>query len=353
MLYGFGGTVFDGVNLNSQVKTAVYDPVAGAWDDAAVAELPTAGAEGRAFGFDTNSGVDQAGKIIVAGGGLWPADTNEVYSYDVATNAYDYAFPNLNITRRDQAGFYVPGNPGAMWVFGGRSGVDTPPFGVPEYLLVNVTTPTPVIVITPPALDASLLPDSSVVVPLTVGNEGNADLTWQLFAGAAGVSWSENFDSYEVGSSMHGQGGWKGWANDPAATAYVTDVQSHSPSNSVAIELASDLVHEYAGYTSGEWIYTAWQFIPNDFSGLTYFLLLNQYDDGGANNNWSTQVSFDSATGIVLNEGAAGGQLPLIKGQWVEIRVVINLDTDTQTFFYGDDTLFTGSWTEGMSGGGI
>ncbi len=353
MIYGFGGTVFDGVNLNSQVKTAVYDPVAGVWDDAAVAELPTAGAEGRAFGFDTNSGLDQAGKIIVAGGGLWPADTNEVYSYDVATNAYDYAFPNLNITRRDQAGFYVPGNPGAMWVFGGRSGADTPPFGVPEYLQVNVTTPIPVIVITPPALDASLLPDSSVVVPLTVGNEGNADLTWQLFAGAPGVSWSENFDSYEVGSSMHGQGGWKGWANDPAATAYVSDVQSHSPANSVAIELASDLVHEYAGYTSGEWTYTAWQFIPNNFSGLTYFLLLNQYDDGGVNNNWSTQVSFDSATGIVLNEGAAGGQLPLIKGQWVEIRVVINLDTDTQTFFYGDDTLFTGSWTEGMSGGGI
>jgi uncharacterized repeat protein (TIGR01451 family) len=352
-IYGFGGTVFDGTNLVSQVKTAVYDPIAGTWNDAAVAELPTAGAEGRAYGFDTNSGLDQAGKVIVAGGGLWPADTNEVFSYDVAANTYDYAFPNLNVTRRDQAGFYVPGNPGAMWVFGGRSGADTPPYGVPEYLPVNVTTLAPQIVITPPALEASLLPDASVVVPMTVGNEGNADLTWQLFAGASGPSWSDNFDSYEVGSAVHGQGGWKGWGNVPAATGYVSDVQSHSPLNSVAIELGSDLVHEYTGYTSGKWTYTAWQYIPTDFSGQTYFILLNQYDDAGVNLNWSLEVLFDSATGLLTNDGPDGGTLPMLKEQWVELRVEIDLDANTQSFFYGDDLLFTGSWTEGMSGGGI
>jgi len=36
----------------------------------------------------------------------------------------------------------------------------------------------------------------------------------------------------------------------------------------------------------------------------------------------------------------------------MEIRVEIDLDIDQQTFFYGNDLLFRGSWTDGMSGGG-
>ena len=74
----------------------------------------------------------------------------------------------------------------------------------------------------------------------------------------------------------------------------------------------------------------------------------------GANLNWSTEVSFDQRCGdCVSNEGPAGGQLTINQGAMGEIPVVIDLDANTQTFFYGDDLLFTGSWTEGMSGGGI
>ena len=353
MIYAFGGDTFDGTNLVAQTIAEVFDPALGTWNDAAVADLPTAVGEGRAFGFDTASGFDQAGKIIMAGGGLWPEDTNEAFAYDVASNSYDYAFPNLNVSRRDQAGFFVPGNPGAMWVFGGRSGADTPPYGVPEFLPVNVTSFAPQIVITPPALEASLLPDASVVVPMTVGNEGNADLTWQLFAGAPGASWSDNFDGYPIGSQMHGQGGWKGWANSPAAGALTSDVEAISTPNSVAIVGASDLVHEYAGYSSGEWTYTAWQFVPSDFTGQSYFILLNQYDDAGLTNNWSVQVFIDGATNTVENYGATGGTLPLIKGTWVELRVEIDLNSDSQSFFYNNELLYTATWTSEQGAPGI
>jgi hypothetical protein len=78
-----------------------------------------------------------------------------------------------------------------------------------------------------------------------------------------GTVWSENFDSYEDESSMHGQGGWKGWYNDPTYTAYVTSVESRSSPQSVDINGDSDLVHEYSGYTSGEFVYIAWIFVPN------------------------------------------------------------------------------------------
>jgi hypothetical protein len=167
----------------------------------------------------------------------------------------------------------------------------------------------------------------------------------------AGTNWIEHFDTYATGSQMHGQGGWKGWFNDPAAGALTSDVQARSPLNSVDINGSTDLVHEYSGNTE-VWTYTAWQYLPSSFSGTTYFIMLNSYDDAGANLNWSVQVNFDSASGTVTNEGASGGALAILYDQWVEIRVVIDLTGNTQTFYYGGQMLYTGTWTEEVSGGG-
>ena len=179
-IYGLGGDTFDGTNLVAQTITEVYDPVAGTWNDAAVADLPQATGEGRAFGFDTSSPYDQAGKIIIAGGGVWPADTVEVFSYDVNSNTYDYTFPDLNTSRRNAAGFFIPGDPGAMWVFGGRSGVDTPPYSLPEYYQVNVVTPQPNIKVTAPPLDVILQPDAQTTLNVTVANIGSLPLDWAI-----------------------------------------------------------------------------------------------------------------------------------------------------------------------------
>ncbi len=124
-IYAFGGDTYDGASLFASTRTEVFDPVAGTWDDAAVAELPTASGEGRAYSFALNSGYELAGKIVIAGGGQWSDAWNEVEIYDVASNTYDYTFPNLTSLRRDFAGFFVPGDPGVMWVIGGWSGADT------------------------------------------------------------------------------------------------------------------------------------------------------------------------------------------------------------------------------------
>lgn len=183
-IWGFGGTIYDGTNLNAQTIAQVFDPVAGTWDDASVADLPTAGAEGRGYGFDTTSAYELAGNIIVAGGGLWPADTYEVYSYNIATNIYDYSFPDLNITRRDQAGVFIPGDPGNMWVFGGRSsatgyGGDNPPYGPPESYDVMLKGPAD-INIPPVTLAQTLFPDTIATMDFTIQNVGGEDLTWAL-----------------------------------------------------------------------------------------------------------------------------------------------------------------------------
>jgi hypothetical protein len=254
----------------------------------------------------------------------------------------------------------VSGLPLAEWSFG-QVILTSSDGAVPEAHLALAVMPgaAPEIQVSPSAFDVQQRFDTIKTRPLTLSNTGNAPLDWAIyedagFTGAPALAdWSDNFDSYPVDTSLHGVGGWKGWGNNPAATAYTRDEQARSAPNSVEIVNVSDLVHEYTGATSGLWVYTAWQYIPTTFAGETYFILLNQYDDAGATNNWSTQVDFNGTLNQVVNDGPDGGTLPLVRGQWMEIRVEIDLDNDTQAFYYGGSLLFQGSWTEGMSGGGI
>lgn len=137
LIYAFGGDTWNGANLVASTTAEVLNPAIGNWNDVSITDLPTASGEGRAYGFDSSSTYGLAGKIVLAGGGQWPADTNDALSYAVGTNSYDTSFSNLNISRRDQAGFFVPDKQGTMWVFGGRSGADIPPYAPPEYFRIN------------------------------------------------------------------------------------------------------------------------------------------------------------------------------------------------------------------------
>lgn len=166
----------------------------------------------------------------------------------------------------------------------------------------------------------------------------------------AGDNWIDHFDTYATGSQMHGQGGWVGWDNVPGAGAMTTSAQARTPLNSVEIVGASDLVHLYTGHT-GTWTYTAWQYLPSTLVGETYFIMLNTYNHGGPY-NWSVQVNFNGGTDTVTNEGLTGGSLPILYDQWVEIRLVIDLVADVQTFYYGGSMLYTGTWSGEVSGSG-
>lgn len=158
VIYAMGGDTFDGAALNPQViveKLDTANPTA--WDDASVADLPIPCDENRGFGFDTNSGYDLAGKVVTAGCGQWPnapSELTESMSYDVATNVWDQAFPDLINARRNHAGAFIPtidapltpngsiaGTPG-MWVWGGRQVADTTILTTPEFYQMTFTGPT-------------------------------------------------------------------------------------------------------------------------------------------------------------------------------------------------------------------
>jgi hypothetical protein len=173
-----------------------------------------------------------------------------------------------------------------------------------------------------------------------------ATLALACLPAAATADWSDNFDSYANDSSLHGQGGWKGWDNDPAWTAYVRDDQALSLPHSAEIAAASDLVHEY-NYAGGQWTYTAYVYIPGNFAGTSYFLIQNMYNDGGPY-NWSIQCPMNSATGMITDDYVAGSGLPLIYDQWTEIRVEIDLDNDWREVYYGGALLGAYTWTTGV-----
>jgi len=164
------------------------------------------------------------------------------------------------------------------------------------------------------------------------------------------ADWFDNFDGYAPGS-IDTQGGWKGWFNNPPDAGYVVGNPFASPPHSQQIGGAApvgytDSVHEYAGYTAGQWTYSALQYIPTSSNnGNTFFILLNNYDDAGAAMSWSIEFRFNLNTGLIDDDFTANPEnVPVIRGQWVPIVVNIDLDNGLYTAFYGGNPLSNGPW---------
>jgi hypothetical protein len=175
-----------------------------------------------------------------------------------------------------------------------------------------------------------------------------------VIPGCATFTWEDNFDSYTTGQFLDGgsdDGGWKGWGNNPAAGATVTDTQSVTPPHSVDINGASNLVREYNGYITGMWTYKTLQYVPNEYTGVSYFILLSSYDDIGSTIIRNVQLWFDSDQGLVGSD-FDGNTMPLIKGQWNKIVCIIDLDSDWLQIYYNGALLVEHAWTDTVQGTG-
>lgn len=165
-----------------------------------------------------------------------------------------------------------------------------------------------------------------------------------LAPAAAMAQWSDNFDSYPSGTVLDNVGGWTGWDNVAAAAGTASADHSRSAPNSIMISQPSDAVHQYPGTDSGQWTYTAYQFIPRDYAGDSFLILLNTYNHGGPY-DWSVQMHFDSTTGMIVDDNHAGNAVAFVREAWAQIRLEIDLDADTVTSFYNDQMVATGTWT--------
>jgi hypothetical protein len=176
---------------------------------------------------------------------------------------------------------------------------------------------------------------------------GVAALVWMPTTALA--QWSDNFDSYDAGTKMTDIGGWDGWYDDGSAAGTISDAMSLSSPNSMEVSNSAgvDAVHPFAGYDSGTWTLTAWQYVPSDLDALTYFIINNEYDHVGAYADWAIETHMDPATGLVneaIRDSGGAGALPLIYDEWVEITTVIDLDNNYMHHYYGGDLLAEGQW---------
>jgi len=141
-IYAFGGDTWNDPSLFAQTQSQrfnVNDTGAG-WS--MVADMPAANGQARAFGFDSDADHEFAGKVIVAGRGVWPSESAHCYIYDVAQDSWA-TFPSLAQRRRNHAGTFIPAEAGGtgvpgMWIWGGRQDSDTNCLRVSEYYVLEL-----------------------------------------------------------------------------------------------------------------------------------------------------------------------------------------------------------------------
>ena len=160
---------------------------------------------------------------------------------------------------------------------------------------------------------------------------------------AQAQDWFENFDAYDAGTEIIGQGDWDGWDSDGNAGATVSDAFALSPSKSLEILPSSDLVQTFWAPFDGQWDIIARQYIPADaVTGTQYFIALNTYSSGG-DKNWSEQISFDLANDQVQPD-YGGTTLDIIRDEWVEIRLAVDLNANLVDTYYNDTLFSTHTW---------
>jgi hypothetical protein len=171
---------------------------------------------------------------------------------------------------------------------------------------------------------------------------------------------SDNFDTYAAGSGIMGQGGWTTWGGAAGANTNVVNTFSFSPPNSLAVSGPADIIHTFAGLTTGTWYARARTYVPSTATGEMFFIILNRFDGGacaGTACNWSVQLvlcrtgctTTGANPGFVTNIGgsdvAGTGSTALITNQWVDVVVEINLTANQYSIYYNNVLLDTLAWT--------
>ena len=171
--------------------------------------------------------------------------------------------------------------------------------------------------------------------------------------------WSDGFEAYAAGSTLHGQGGW--YVNTGSAIVANAPVPAHSGAKYVEVRGPGDAVRPFTGYTSGSYVLTAHFHLPGPASANplrvpTYFILHNTYNLFGGYMS-SVQIRFNEPTnpgGWTIDAGSPGtamGTYP--PDQWFEIRCEIDLTLDlVEVFLDGAPMAPPYVWSYGALGQG-
>ena len=181
----------------------------------------------------------------------------------------------------------------------------------------------------------------------------SAALAVCVFSTQAGAQWADDFDSYPLGGSIVGQGGWREFNGVPGGSSFVSNTKALSAPHSVATRRFSNTIREFSGYTSGRWIFKAQVYVPSSTTDEFWFQFMSFYKDNGPY-FWAASIELNSPTpGTALVWGGANGngQVGVVYDRWAELKLVIDLDADTIEIFYdGQPTVPPYKYTRGYDG---
>ena len=160
----------------------------------------------------------------------------------------------------------------------------------------------------------------------------------------------EDFEAYEVGSDILGQGGWKGYDGQADSGAQISDAFAYSGSNSLEVVPGTDLIHEY-DIAGGKWIISMRQYIPSTSLGYSFLFLLNSYVD---RDNTATDVSLQTMLGLATGKIRIGREAVtstlVVFDRWIELYFVIDLDENTFEVYYDHIAAGAGTWDDDNHG---
>lgn len=162
----------------------------------------------------------------------------------------------------------------------------------------------------------------------------------------AHAQFSDDFESYPAGSAIAGQGGWTEWTGSTDVSGHISTLYANSGTKSLEIVGAvggstgggDDTVHTFTGATTGKWVFKVMTYVPTTATGTAWIILLNTYP-ASVNPHWSVQVELNANNNTVYSDHLVTTTLPLIKGQWVEFRVEVDLNADQAKYFYNNTQL--------------
>lgn len=168
-----------------------------------------------------------------------------------------------------------------------------------------------------------------------------------LGAAAHGQAFTDDFESYTVGGGINGQGGWSEWCQSSGVDVTVTNLRARSGTKSIQGDPGDDMTHRVDA-TSGMWELLLWTYVPTGATGTTYFIVLNDYPTASECQNWvynfnqwSAQVRLNADTGMCEDAHLAlGTPVPLVRDQWVEVRIVVDLDNNLHDLYYNNVPMF-------------
>ena len=158
---------------------------------------------------------------------------------------------------------------------------------------------------------------------------------------AAALDYFDDFESYTAGSPLPQINGWEGWYGDAGSVGTVSNLFASSGANSLAILGTNDQVNTFTGaaQTAGVWELSTMVYIPGtSVNGSSWLGIDNDYNWGGPTTT-ALNTYFDLGNNVI-----AGTEVPLLRDQWAELNVFVDLDRGSYTASYGGTPLSSGRW---------